>query len=351
MKFAITDNHRDSQYELLRIVAMVMIVLHHIVFHAIPLMTTLGDSYRLNTSLPSAASNVLFLLETFVIYGVNLFILISGYYSIKISLRKFLSLYLLICSYNLINLFLMFVCGMPVTFLDALHAMMPFSHSHSWFVKAYLYLFFLSPILNYFIRRSSRIVFGMSILVCAAMICIIGFFLDFPPFTRGYNAWQFLLLYMIGRYLRLYVSADSYPQAACLIKSCLCSLSVFCLFLVVQNCFSDCPTFPFRLLWYNNPVILLGSIYLFLSFRSMHFHSRYINWIASSVLSVYLIQEGAELIFSADVYRLLGSVYQYSIWIFVPLVVLYVIQLFAVSVLLDHSIHFIIQRIFKLLHL
>lgn len=70
-----TDVPRKSQFEAIRIVAMIMIVCHHIVLHIC------------NKDIPGFN-----ILNCICISGVNLFVLISGYFLIKLRWEGVLNL-------------------------------------------------------------------------------------------------------------------------------------------------------------------------------------------------------------------------------------------------------------------
>lgn len=78
---------RDSNLELLRIVAMSMIVIYHIFVHGISPVYVGSHSILTVWYVP-------------FIFGVNLFILISGYYGIRLSWKSFLSLMWIIVFYS-----------------------------------------------------------------------------------------------------------------------------------------------------------------------------------------------------------------------------------------------------------
>lgn len=82
---------RKSNIELLRIVAMAMIVVYHVIIHGI------APTGILPKTIPP-------MLCAPVIFGVNLFVLISGYFGIKLSWRSFLSLMYIIAFYKLFHL-------------------------------------------------------------------------------------------------------------------------------------------------------------------------------------------------------------------------------------------------------
>ena len=47
----------------------------------------------------------------------------------------------------------------------------------------------------------------------------------------------------------------------------------------------------FKQFQYNNPLLVLSSVALFLAFKQLAFQARVINWFAGSVLAVYLVHD------------------------------------------------------------
>ena len=43
------------------------------------------------------------------------------------------------------------------------------------------------------------------------------------------------------------------------------------------------------LLLYSSPLVIISSVFLFLSFTKFSFHCRFVNWIAASSFAVYLV--------------------------------------------------------------
>ena len=87
---------RDSNIELLRIVVMGMIVLHHFIFHGLGVYRNLvfGEPAVMNVR----DTNYALALDGFLICGVNVFVLISGWFSIKFKAASFVKLFA-ICSF------------------------------------------------------------------------------------------------------------------------------------------------------------------------------------------------------------------------------------------------------------
>ena len=133
----VSQSVRQSNMELLRIVAMYMIVVYHTVYYVF---------YNYRGESPIFAS-----LMTILHIGVPLFVLISGYFGIKPSIKGGLKLYLILLFYNL-SLYGVRVAYGDVVFScrELLKLCFPFSiGGRWWFFKIYLMLYLFSPILNY----------------------------------------------------------------------------------------------------------------------------------------------------------------------------------------------------------
>lgn len=344
----IKNINRDSNIELLRIVAMTMIILSHCILHGIPFLSLKGNDI-LNPSLSNIEYLIFAFFESLFIYGVNVFILISGFYSIKPNFRNFFNLYLLICCYNIVNLLLMYIKGFHIYVINILHSFMLLSHPHSWFISQYFILFFISPLLNIFSKNTSKIIYIYILIIFLFLMCYCGFIKNLYPFTNGYNIWQFILLYLIGRYLHKYVDKERSPRLFFLVFL-LCAIIIFVSFSISLKLRYIChdESLPMHVFWYDNPFILLGSVSLFILFRRFSYNNKYINWISCSMLSVYLVQEGSELVFKRYLYEMISYSYSHNnIVIFLSFLVMYLIVLFLFSVIFDKILRMLIDFIYR----
>lgn len=203
---------RQSNIELLRIICMFMIVMHHFVgnvwYPGILLM-------QMPNSLPEA----IFLLSHCLFFiGVNCFVLISGYFSIKTSLRSFLHLYGFYAFYALLIALAQYFGDahyvmMPLGekwFHIAVHSLMPWDNNDFWFMNAYLALFMMAPMLNAAICGMEKMMYIRILVLLTILNVILGGFFS----IEGLNTWgfcvaQFVYLYMIGGYIRKYVNIES----------------------------------------------------------------------------------------------------------------------------------------------
>ena len=115
----ITPRVRQSNMELLRIVAMFMILVYHTVYYVF---------YKYRGDTPAFAS-----MMTVLHIGVPLFVLISGYFGIKPTIRGFLKLYLTLLFYNLLFYGIQWSLGdVQFSFKSFVKLWFPFSIGDRW---------------------------------------------------------------------------------------------------------------------------------------------------------------------------------------------------------------------------
>lgn len=135
---------RSSNIELLRIIAMFMIICFHYV---------LKSKYDC-----SVLTYNTFIIKSFYMLGevgVNLFVLITGYFMIKgkFSWKKLICLLLEVSFYFLISIYIGIKLGIYeyTTFRAIFLLFFPTIMNRYWFTTAYILLYILSPYLNIFI--------------------------------------------------------------------------------------------------------------------------------------------------------------------------------------------------------
>ena len=125
---------RNSSFELLRITSMLLIVAHHFVVHG---------KFDLTASF---SKNIFFLqsLSMFGKLGVNLFVLISGYFSCTlpppkhINFRKLLKLELEVIFYSsIIGIIFYNFSSSDFDFIDLLKTFTPLRSNCYWFYRSY----------------------------------------------------------------------------------------------------------------------------------------------------------------------------------------------------------------------
>lgn len=206
---------RDTRFDLIRIVAMLMIIFGHMVFHNI------RDIHGFQTDNPSSDLLIDNSVMTFVNYAVcqlltycsiigpNLFMLITGYFlikprTIKYAVRKASLLWLDIAFYSVI-IYLIFVAAEAAEFkLSSLTThILPIHSQLYWFMAIYLAVLLLSP----FLAKASALSQKDYIILLATLLVLnfaqegIGYG---HLFSGGMSLPFFIFIFLIGGYLRLY---------------------------------------------------------------------------------------------------------------------------------------------------
>lgn len=189
---------RNSSHELLRILAMYMIVFIHANMYLFRFVE--GGIGTFLNGMVNGICNI----------GVTCFILISGYYGVKFSVRKFVKMECMMITYSLLETVLL-LCFLPeqvqgAALLEQLvKSFLPFISRKYWFYSAYLCLFFLSGYLQKFIDGLDREAFRKLLLLLLLLFSVLPtlFYFEQVP-DNGKGLVQMIMVYMIGRYIRLY---------------------------------------------------------------------------------------------------------------------------------------------------
>lgn len=288
---------RYSNFELLRIVAMILVLIVHILI-CLPRPTT-----AFVIAEPFKAISFYFT-DAISIICVNVFILISGWFGINLRLQR-LSILLFQVFFFAIVIWgvLVFIEPSKYMNLQSLTTVLMLNGSDYWFIKAYLGLYFLSPILNVFVEKVDQKYYRDILILLYIFQTIYGWFsIDGAAWIAGgYSAFSFICLYLLGRYLKKYgdtINVGRYFRICSLSKGnllLLFSSIVFLLtFLAYTVTYLGIPI-EGRLFTYTNPLVILESIVLVLLFSKIKFKSSIINRIAFSCLAIYLLH-GNELI-------------------------------------------------------
>ncbi len=263
---------RQSNIELLRIVAIFLVMVAHC-------NAWLGGGLPDPSLGLSAMFWGKYIIASFASICVVLFVLISGFFSIKPSLKSIVTLWTQILFVYLYLVALQYLTQGNVGLKYVISCFLPFSLGN-WFVKAYLVLMLLSPALNLLSEKLSRKGFLLYLVVFTVMAFVWGcvFNTEYAGFNSGYSPVSFVYFYMVGRFLKLHV-VNNRTKWHYLIGYILFS-TVICVGLLAKQKW---------MLYYCNPILVLSAASLFMFFVKMDIgHIGVINWIASSVFAVFI---------------------------------------------------------------
>lgn len=284
---SITRGPRQTNMELLRITAMLLVLTVHADFWTFH-QPGPGD-FRVDP-VPAVTRVVI---ESVAIICVNLFVLISGWFSIRSTVRGFCN-FAFQCLFFLTGIYVFAVMmGWSQFSAAGLLGRLTLTDS-GWFVLAYMGLYVLSPVLNAYVKSASRSQLEELLISFYAFQTIYGWCAPSAAFImKGYSTFSFIGLYLLARYVRLYVPATNYKAwqcfavaAATFLANSLWYIGSECLDmpLLADKALSD------KTLFYTNPLVVAGAMAVVMGFSRLRVRqSRLVNWIAASSFAVFLL--------------------------------------------------------------
>lgn len=200
-----SGNRRQANFELLRILAMLMIVCLHYLSRA-------GALTQAQTA-ASGMQKIGNLAEALCIPAVNAYVLITGYFlsASHLRLRRIAALLAEIWFYTLLIPPALKLLGIPLSGNDAWTVwswLFPVSMESYWFMTAYVLLCLLAPFLNAGLRtltkRQLGILIGMLLVFYSVLPSLSPVRMTTDRF--GYDFGWFIVLYLTAGYLRRFGS-------------------------------------------------------------------------------------------------------------------------------------------------
>lgn len=271
---------RDSNMELLRITAMLLVLIVHASFLSLGAPVT--DDFQAN---PTSTALRLFSQSASIIC-VNLFILISGWYGIKAKPSKMLAF---ICQVYILNFLLYYglraVGGVEAGAMRLGKWVLLLNHGAYWFVKSYIILYIFTPVLNAFVNEAGKKHLEHFLIIFFCVQTVIGFWWG-TEFSGGYSALSFMGLYVLARYLRLYpdrlTQLNRYAYLAMYLAATVATTAIAFVQVVRGGNFG-------LLYYYNSPLVIFASVGLLLFFSKVSIHSKFVNWVAASSFAAYVV--------------------------------------------------------------
>ena len=190
-------NERSSNIELMRIVMILLIIMHHYVVNS-----TIMDSVQMDAITP----NVIFL-QLWGLWGktaINAFVLVSGFFLCtgRLTWQKYLKLLMEIFFYNIIIYVVLLILGYEsLSFKAIFNVFFGLLHeAGSGFLASFMIFYLFSPFLNILINNlESREWHHLLALLIFVQVVTVTFF-----FSHAFNeiSW-YMTLYLLGAYLRL----------------------------------------------------------------------------------------------------------------------------------------------------
>ena len=338
------ERQRDSGIDLLRIFAAIGVILIHI-----------GDGRISGIDADSINHYVLIIIESIVHCCVDLFILITGFYSIysvKRSLGKPLSLLFQVLLFQVIWYFLLVLTGRVQI---SLYSICDFCTPNNYFVILFIVLYFLSPYINRlmlsFTQRELNVF--MTFILCLFSLYAIGVDLYSELMNKkwfglsSFGAWgnqqgftiiNFSVLYIVGAYIKIknVKNIISKSQAIAWFIVCLFVSSIW------AEINFNLPKVGLWSAWcYHNPIMILMAVSLFIIFSNIKCRSMIINRMAPAAFMCYIFHVKILSFLPVDNILIL------PIYLMLPILLMLVISIFIISWILYELYTLIFARFFK----
>ncbi len=351
---------REPGFELLRIVAMLMIITLHYNGRSEAL---------LQLGLPATGVNIFAnILEAFCITGVNTYVLLTGFFLSKgkVRLGKLLQLICQVYFYTIgISLAMVLVGTYALHQQNSLYKMVqyifPISSEHYWFVTAYVIMFALAPVMNAAVEKLERKQLKTVILLLLIWFCFIKSVVPvlFSFDRYGYDYGWFICLYLIAAYIRKYnvVLFRTAKNSAFvfLLSSLVIATMSISLYYINYNWgglvhYSDVP------FHYNFIFALTGSLGLFSFFRFYRMRENrfadIVRFVGPLTFGVYLLHMHVEIQdrWLLWIENLIGEVPLYSVPLFAFHVLRTVLIVFFAGIFVDWIRKMIFDYLGRVLH-
>lgn len=297
---------RDMNFELLRIVSMILIISSHYILH--------GGILKY---LELYSFNYFFIdvIRALTRISVNLYVLITGYYMInsKIKIKKLFNLWLIVIFYSIGMFILSTFVGVKPGFQNITRSIMPISSGLYWFPTTYVALYILVPFINILVKKMNqkqyKILLGILFILLVLMKNIFN--------TNGYidakngsSLIWFVYLYLIAGYIRLYYT-KSVNKTICLVITL---ITPFIITLIRAISLRTMDNNMNKLLDFSNILNFISSIGLFLCFREIKIKNKIINKctekLSPLMFGIYLIHENPY--FKGHMWKKMIGVYKYA---------------------------------------
>lgn len=281
---------RSSSFELLRLVAMFMVVLGH---------CALASAQNVEPYL-GIIDNIGWGIWAFTACAVNLFFLLTGYFSksSNFKLSRVLKIWLTTIFYSIVLYLVISLAMGSFAVLDGMEYVFPVFLKKYWYMQTYIVVALVAPFIIYALERLDTR--KISFLVCVLIL----FFSVHQTFikvsvtldtTQGYGFIWACCLLVVGHWIRRIQDKviSKLPAVVYLMGYILISCAIFATnCLIVKFDIAQGVTSRGNFYAYNSLSVFLQSICLFCAFVRLSEKKQYwkgINYLSRNTLAVYLI--------------------------------------------------------------
>lgn len=290
---------RMANMELLRILSMMLVIVLHFLGKS-------GVLTPLTEQTLSARGITAWVMESFAIVAVNVYMLISGYFLAESTFRgkrlAGLVAQLLFYSVGIWGLAVLtgWLPAGELSVYDTFQIFLPVAKSHYWFMTAYIFMYLFAPFLAAGVARLTKRQFQVLLGLLLFWFCLLKSVMPLRLETdqNGYDCLWYLCVFLVAAYIRRYGLGFFKGKYRCLLLYLLCCAGILGEAFVLRQIFqrtgklSDMLGISYE---YNHVLVLLGATALFCLFLQLRIRegwfSQAVCRIAPLTLGVYLLHE------------------------------------------------------------
>ena len=292
MKLLDKYGKRKSNIEIIRIIAMFLIIMSHYSLYS-------GFNWE---NVVGITSNKVFM-NTFFEFGtlgVSLFIIISGYFydKNKLNVYKVVRLILQIFIFSIIGLMIGIIIGDDnLNTKNIIKSIMPTTFGLYWFATCYVLILLFSPFIKVIIDNLSK----KDLKLVISLMVIIWYLITMIPGAKTFgNEFIWLIvIYIIGAYIKKYNVNILKNNRIRIITIIVITILLSTFMIIIELLSQKLSILENFIQYFNNiqsPFILILTILIFNIFKNINIKNNiYINDVASSTFGIYLIHENVFL--------------------------------------------------------
>ena len=274
---------RLSNYELLRVISMVLIVYHHFALHS---------KWNFEEEL-TPKKYLMFAIASWGKVGVDLFMMLTGYFLNGKGVRasSFLRTWIRVIMWSWM-IFTVMCFRRPMWWNDVMEGIFPVTFFSYWFVTSYIITVLLSHGLG-------KMAINLTRKEYAGMLTVMFYTLSISSYSFSYvysDVLWFMFLFLIGSFFHLHQSLFAKISTQVLIWCLVWAvavnlLSIYWVCTVKYQWAEDHGGPNFLMIHSYAPLALIISVLVFLLVGRLEFRSKIVNIAASVTFGIYLIHD------------------------------------------------------------
>lgn len=352
-----TKKERNSGIELLKIIAIVLIVISHVVYTlktVNPYISYNGYVVDLSIATADIWKFILAIFSYFGALGNSIFFICSAWFLLRSSKYNKQKWFFMLCEIWFVSMFI-FVVMLIIRKGDIsgeifLNSIMPTTFTSNWYLTCYLLFWPIHPLLNVVINKlDKQHLFRISTALFVIYACF-NFIKKDSFFPSTIILW--ITIYFVMAYIQLYLKnfADSVKYNFVLLLVGFVGwfgIAFMANFLGLHISFLSDKVLRWQTNY--NPFLIILAIALFNLMRKLTFTNKIVNYISSLSLLVYIIHENIVLrnYCRTALWNYVYENYGYShilLWVFIIFFIVFIFALIS-SIIYDKTIRTFIRKL------